>query len=503
MTMLFARSPRPGVGSLFGLVLLVAVAVIAAGSPESAPHDPAAAIEAAGRRFVEAVNSGDDSVRAAAVREIFSEESLREKGVPAHVAFLGRLAGDLGRLEFHHAEVTTMRVGETVRRSLHVYVRSGSDGEWKDLQFQLDPDPPYKLRQLFFIASVAEPVYLPNGPIADPNTLAWLDGYSDKLVRDDDLSGALLVAVGETPIVERYFGYADSARTVPCGAHTRFNLGSGNKMFTALALAGLVKEGKLRFDDTLDRYFPDFPRKDWARKATVGNLLSHTSGVGEYWTDENDRALARVTNFREILPMIERGGIDFPPGKGASYSNSNFILAGLIVEAVTGEDYYDVVRERIYRRAGMSESDSYPLDGSVPSLAEPLVGSPRAWRRAPRHIGRGTPAGGGFSTPRDILKFSRALTAGKIVGKEMLAEMTRSHTDRVPGAPLDYGYGFMRETSGDGVASFGHGGIAPGVNFEYRYFPASDVTLVAFCNQDNGAYDSLRKTVTRLITGER
>jgi CubicO group peptidase (beta-lactamase class C family) len=472
--------------------------LMGAGGPASAPSP-----EEAGRRFVEAVNSGDPSVQAAAVREIFAEASIREKGVPAYVALMGRLASSLGALEFHHAEISRVRVGETERRSLHVFVRSGLDHGWKDLQFHLEPAPPYRLQQMVFVADVAEPVYLPNGPIEDPNTLAWLDDYVDKLVDTDDLSGALLIAVHDTPVFERYFGFADSARTVPCGPRTRFNLGSGNKMFTALALAGLVEEGKVRFDHTLERFFPDFPDTAWVRKATVGNLLSHTSGLGEYWTAETDAALTHAASARDVLPFVERAGIDFAPGEGCAYSNSNFILAGLIIEALTGMDYYDVVRQRIYEPCGMADTDSYPLDGTVDGLAQPLMGSPGAWRRVPPHVRRGTPAGGGFSTPRDILAFCRCLAEGRIVGKEMLADMTRSHTAHIPGAMLDCGYGFIRETSADRVMSYGHGGIAPGINFEFRYFPASDVTLVAFCNQDNGAYDSLRKAAVRLITGER
>ncbi|MGQ0721132.1 MAG: serine hydrolase [Candidatus Eiseniibacteriota bacterium] len=108
-----------------------------------------------------------------------------------------------------------------------------------------------------------------------------------------------------------------------------------------------------------------------------------------------------------------------------------------------------------------------------------------------------------FSTARDVLRFGQCLVEGRIVAPEILAEMSSSHTDHIAGAQTDYGYGLIREKSADGVFSIGHGGIASGVNFEYRYFPERSLTLVAFSNQDNGAYDSLRKTATRLITGER
>jgi len=393
-------------------------------------------------------------------------------------------------------------MGETVRRALHVFARSGADGRWRDFQIELAPDPPHRLARLIFVADVAEPVYLPNGEIKDPSTLEWLHGYVDRLAADEDLSGALLIAAGDSVIFERYFGSADSARSVPCSNRTRFNLGSGNKMFTALAIALLVAEGRLSFETTLDRFFPDHPEPDWARRATVGSLLSHTSGAAEYWTAETAAELRALSTMGEIRDLIWRAGVDFAPGEGCRYSNSNYVLAGLIVEAVSGQDYHEFVRERIYAPCGLTDTDTFVMDGTVPDLAMQLTGRPGAWIPA-EHGRRGSAAGGGFSTPRDILRFSRALLRGEIVAPSMLAEMTRSHTAQIAECDLDAGYGFLLEKSPGGVRSFGHGGIARGVNFEYRYYPAFDITLVAFSNQDNRAYDTLPQTASRLITGDR
>lgn len=455
--------------------------------------------EALGARLVEAVNT--PALREEAVRAVFAEATLAERGQARLMTLLEKLAADYGPMELHHAEVSTFRMGETARHHLHVFIRSGKDGKWKDLQLRLEDVPPYRVTALAFIADVAEPVHLPAGSLPDPYVVGWLNEYVEELVKEEDLSGALLVAAGDRVVVERYFGFADSARAIPCTAGTRFNLGSGNKMFTALAAAMLVEEGKLSFDTTLDRFFPDFPDQAWVKKATVGHLLSHTSGLAEYWTKDTAEKVRQVVNVRDLLPLVEAAGIDFAPGEGAVYSNSNFILAGLILEKITGQDYHDLVRSRIFAPCGMTDTDAHRQDGAAPNLAVALAGKPNGWKPAPRGS-RGTSAGGGFSTTHDILRFGRRLVTGKVVSPAMLAEMTRSHTAHVPGATLDYGYGFLRERGG-GSESYGHGGIASGVNFEYRYFPANDMTLIAFSNQDNGAYDSLRKTATKLITGER
>lgn len=469
-----------------------------AGSAARAEQEP----QAFGALFVEAINATDSATRLEVVRAAFAPGAIQERSEGSLIAQLERLAATWGPLEFHHAEVTTMRTGESVRHALHVFARSGKDGRWRDFQLELAPEPPHRLSRLLFVADVAEPVYLPNGEIRDRSTLEWLHGYVDRLEADEDLSGAILIAAGDSILFERYFGHADSARTAPCSRQTRFNLGSGNKMFTALSIALLVAEGRLGFETTLDRYFADHPDPDWARRATVGHLLSHTSGAAEYWTAETADELRTLSTMREIKDLIWRAGVDFAPGEGCRYSNSNYVLAGLIVEAVSGQDYHDFVRERVYAPCGLTDTDTFVMDGSVPHLAMPLTGEPGAWRPA-AHGRRGSAAGGGFSTPRDVLRYSRALVRGEIVTPGMLTEMTRSHTDSIAACDLEAGFGFLLEKSAGGVRSFGHGGIARGVNFEYRYYPALDITLVVFSNQDNGAFDSLRETASRLITGDR
>lgn len=206
-------------------------------------------------------------------------------------------------------------------------------------------------------------------------------------------------------------------------------------------------------------------------------------------------------------------GPHFAPGTEHRYSNTGFLLLGRILEKATGRDYYDLVRERIYAPLGMTRTDHYLMDGSVPGLAAPLTRPPgaaagadsssrRPWTKARQGL-RGTSAGGGFSTCGDMFRFARALAAGRVVPREILAEMTAPQPPLDPNEPEEYGLGMLLQRSRGGVRSFGHGGIAPGVNFELRYFPDEEITLIAFSNQDNGAYDDLRKNLIRLVTGER
>lgn len=456
-------------------------------------------VEAYGDAYVRALN-GDPEGDAAAIEQVFAAATMQSIGVERLKGQLARIRSLFGKLEYHHSEVAEFPRGSLLTRILYVYARQPGANQWKQFQFRLEANPPYRITELAFIAEVAEPVYLPNGALSEPMTLQWLYSYIDKLVEQNQLSGNVLVSVGGKALFERAFGFADAKSTVPVTVGTRFNLGSGNKMMTAVAVAQLAEKGLLSYEDPIIKYFPDFPNAEHARKTTIHHLLSHTSGIGEYWTDEYEKNWNNIRTPADQLPWVYKAGVLFPSGSEFRYSNSNFVLAGLIVEKVSKMSYFDYVKKHIYEPAGMTLTDHYLMDGSVKGLAERLKRTATGWEEAP-HGARGGPAGGGYSTTHDMLRFIQALKSGKLVSAATLKTMTASKTASLPGG-MDYGYGFILGRSGQ-ETYFGHGGTARGVNFELAYFPASDTTLVMFCNQDNGAYDDLKKNLIKLISGYR
>ena len=114
---------------------------------------------------------------------------------------------------------------------------------------------------------------------------------------------------------------------------------------------------------------------------------------------------------------------------------------------------------------------------------------------------RGTSAGGSYSTTGDMWKFARALRSGALLGRKWTTEML-SPKETDPSSGNRYGYGFLLWKD-QRSTSFGHGGFALGINFESRHFPREKITFVIFSNQDNGAYDDLRKNIVKLVTGAR
>jgi CubicO group peptidase (beta-lactamase class C family) len=283
---------------------------------------------------------------------------------------------------------------------------------------------------------------------------------------------------------------------VPNAVDTKFNLGSMNKMFTAVAIAQLVEAGKLSFDDSLGKFMPDFPDKEAAEKIKIKHLLSHTSGLGNYFNRtfmEGSRARFRTVD--DFMELAKDEKMQFEPGSKWQYSNTGMLVLGKIIEKVSGQSYFEYIRENIYKKAGMTNSDSYDLDNVNQNLA---VGYEKDYTDSGivfrnnifMHVIRGGPAGGGYSTVHDLLKFANALRDGKLVGKEYVKALTTPKPElNSPG----YGYGFGIGTNPE---TFGHSGGFPGISSELVMFANSDYTAVVLSN-----YGLSAQNVTGKIRG--
>ncbi len=257
-----------------------------------------------GSRFVAAVNSADAAEQEAIAKEVYASATLEKTGAQRLAEHFKKLHDSYSPLEYHHSERLEFQKPSGTSYVLHIYARKPGAAMWQDFQFYLEPAPPHRIAQLAFIAEVAEPVALPNGSIEQQQTLGWLDGYIEKMERENGLSGSILIAKGGEVLFEKYWGLADIEQPRKINAETLFGLASGSKMFTAVAIMQLQEQGKLQLADKLADYFPGFPNRAWAERATVRQLLSHTSGIAEYWTAENEPAMLAFTDWHQFLPLI-------------------------------------------------------------------------------------------------------------------------------------------------------------------------------------------------------
>ncbi len=317
--------------------------------------------------------------------------------------------------------------------------------------------------------------------------VAELDQYMKKLVAADIFSGNILIAEHGKPFYTRSFGQANKDFNVANTIDTKFNLGSMNKMFTAVAIAQLVEQGKLSFEDTLDKFFPDLPNAEDAKKIKIKHLLTHTSGLGSYFNqkfNESSRALFRTVD--DMMKLIDDTKVAFEPGSKWQYSNVGFLVLGAIVEKVIDQSYFDYIRENIYKPAGMTNTDSYELDRVNPNLAvgySKEFGANGTYFRNNifQHVLRGGPAGGGYSTVKDLLKFDQALRMNTLLGPELKEQVFTAKPELSSPA---YGYGFKVNNQTNSV---GHSGGFSGINSHLTMYQKSGYTVVILSNYSDGA----------------
>jgi D-alanyl-D-alanine carboxypeptidase len=257
--------------------------------------------------------------------------------------------------------------------------------------------------------------------ISQTELLSRLTKSLDSLAGLDQFSGVALLAQDGVPVFERAYGMADRDARRPNDVETAFNLGSINKVFTAIAIRQLAAAGKLELDSTLARYWPSYPNADVARRVTIRQLLEHRSGIGgNIFGAPAGGTRHDVRHLRDYLPLFVHEPLQFEPGSKQQYSNAGYVVLGLLVERLSGEDYYSYVRRHIYEPAGMTRTAHWPADSLPPNTAvgytnRDSTGAPtRLHKNTASLPGRGSSAGGGYSTAHDLLRFLQALRAGRI-----------------------------------------------------------------------------------------
>jgi CubicO group peptidase (beta-lactamase class C family) len=299
----------------------------------------------------------------------------------------------------------------------------------------------------------------------------------------DRFSGAALIAKNGKTIFAQAYGLADREKKTPNTLKTRFRLGSMNKMFTAVATLQLVQSGKLDLKAPFGNYLADYPNKDVAAKVTIEQLLSHTGGTGDIFGPEFDKNRLQLKTLQDYVKLYGERGPEFAAGSRWQYSNYGFLLLGVLIEKVSGQSYYDYVRDHIFKPAGMTGTASDPEDQMVAdrSLGYTSFGGGGLRPNNDTLPYRGTSAGGGYSTVEDLLKFATALQTNKLLDAQH-TEMLTTGKIETPGGGM-YAYGFQ-EAVVSGLRCFGHGGGAPGMNGELKICPRAEYVIVVLANMD-------------------
>ncbi|MEW9570416.1 serine hydrolase domain-containing protein [Rhodanobacter sp. Si-c] len=303
-----------------------------------------------------------------------------------------------------------------------------------------DPAHPDRLVQAM-VVPMDNPLYTdwPKGPVSHAELRKLIHAALDRLVSTSDFSGCVTVSDGGETVFDECRGVADRSFNVPVDHQTKFHVGSVGKMFTAVAIAQLVEAGKLSWNDTLAKLVPEYPDRATAKKITVWELLHHTSGLGDFMVPAYFEHSQRYVNPVDYLGLIARQPKVGEPGKGLSYSNAGYVLLGRIIENVSGESYFDYIQHHVFEPAKMTSSGFDSEDEIVPGLAVGYYHDDgvfsRTWKANwVQGVYKGSPAGGGYSTNADLLRFAAALHGGKLLKSATLAKMFDGEVPAGPGA---------------------------------------------------------------------
>jgi CubicO group peptidase (beta-lactamase class C family) len=339
-----------------------------------------------------------------------------------------------------------------------------------------------------------------------------IDGIFRPLADDQGPGMAVGVIHDGKLVFERGYGLADLEKKTPITPETDFRLASVTKQFTAMGIMLLVHDGKLKYDDTLGKIFPEFP--EYGRTITIRELLNHTSGLKDYG-DIYMKQVGEKTPMDQIpqlhdsdvLKLMEQQtATSFPPGTKYEYSNSGYAVLGMVIQKVSGEPYQDFVRERIFRPLGMAKTVAFVKGvNEVPNRAfgynkDKASGKFVFGDQSPTSAVLGD--GGIYTSIKEMAKWDKSLREHKLLSE---AEMREAWTPvqvsegrkRRDGTMLEYGFGWFLDPYKGHERQY-HDGGTTGFLTSIQRFPKDGLTVIVLANRTDVDPDELALKVADL-----
>ena len=420
----------------------------------------------AAAEYFKAFNSGDTTVMKEFILAHYAASALKE-------APIGQ------RLE-RYKQFYSMSKGLTFQRALTVqqtFVKTiVVDGNGKKLamMFEFEPEAPHGMVGIRIDEDTGESSIEPAKNETDLATKT--EEFVGKLAASDDFSGVVLIARNGEPVYQHAWGFADKEKKILNTLDTKFNIGSMDKSFTALAIHRLAEQGKLNFTDPIKSFLPEYPNTE-AAKVTIQQLLDMRSGIGDFFGERFIAARKeKIKSLQDYFPLFADKPLEFEPGTKNRYSNGGYIVLGAIIEHITGIDYYEYIKKELLIPVGMTNTDWYERTALPANCAFGYTYSTGNGRDSMRHLNtellpqKGSSAGGGYSTAYDLLLYTKALQGSTFAPKSF--EMS----------------------NGMGIA----GGTA-GVNAALEWNKRSGYVIVVLSNYDPPVAEKITKQIRRLL----
>jgi CubicO group peptidase (beta-lactamase class C family) len=333
---------------------------------------------------------------------------------------------------------------------------------------------------------------------AQKTPVAQIDGIFAGVTSPRDPGLAALLRQNGRTIFAKTYGMRDLRSSLPITPETNFRLASFTKQFTAMAVMLLVHDGKLHYDDTLTRIFPDFPV--YGRSVTVRNLLNHTGGLQDYETLLDGKypgkewfEFPQIHDAEVLAMMKQQKSTKFTPGTKWEYSNTGYVVLGTIVEKISGKSFGEFLRERVFQPVGTSHTIVYEYGKNV--VAERAYGYTNdagVWLETDQSSTSATLGDGGiYSSIDDLAKWDDAVANHKLLSdaemQPALTPATLPNTSQhVPsaddGKPSNYGFGWFLDPY-KGHSRMWHTGSTMGFRAVIERFQDDRLTVVILCNR--------------------
>lgn len=327
------------------------------------------------------------------------------------------------------------------------------------------------------------------------DNLSRMEEVIQSYVSGKQFMGSVLVARGETVVLDKGYGFANLEWDIPNSPTTKFRLGSITKQFTAACILLLEERGKLKVDDPVKKYMPDAPAA-WD-KVTILNVLTHTSGIPSF-TDfpDYESTEAIPTTPEKLVARFRDKPLEFQPGEKWKYSNSGYVLLGYLIEKISGESYEKFVQENIFTPLGMKDSGYDSNSAIIPHRAAGYSPGPNGPHNTGFiHMSIPFAAGALYSTTEDLLRWEQGLFGGKVLSPAPLQKMTTPFQH-------DYACGLgVRMVNGHKLIE--HGGGIEGFNTQLSYYTEDKLTVVVLGNLNGSAPNDIATKLAALAHGEK
>jgi CubicO group peptidase (beta-lactamase class C family) len=307
--------------------------------------------------------------------------------------------------------------------------------------------------------------------------------------------GASVVVVQNGQVVvRRAYGMADVERRIAATPETDYRLASVSKQFTAMAIMLLAKEGKLRYDQPIRDFLAELPPATQA--VTVRHLLNHTSGIWDYEALIPESRTAQLNDDDVLTLVASKDSLSTAPGTAYCYSNSGYVLLGIIVARVSGMSFPEFLRTRIFVPVGMPSSVAH-VEGvdTVPRRAYGYSPRSGSFVQTDQSVTSATLGDGGiYANVDDLARWDRALSGETLIDRASLAEATTPPVLPPPGGPSEYGFGWFVDRY-RGETRWRHTGETSGFRNAILRFPERKLTIVILTNRSSGEPQAIAERI--------